>query len=80
MKKERYLISLEKTNEILSRSNYWNEVVKRPSGGSTNVTEVLWSELREVTNSLGLATLWILEDYALDLERRNNEITNPPTI
>ena len=77
MDKKRYLISLDKMSEILSRATYWNEVVKRPSGGTTNVNEVLWSELREVVQSLGLSVLWILEDYATDLKRRDDETNNP---
>ena len=73
---ERYTISLEKMNEILSRANYWNEVNHRREG---NTTEILYSELREVVASLGLSTLWILEDWAKDLRRRDEEVNNIKT-
>jgi len=69
---DRTILSKEKVNEILGRAEYWREVNGRDSGGSTNVSEVLWSELREVVNSLGLSTLWILETYA----KENKELLN----
>ena len=58
------LLTPEKINEVLGRANYWHEVNSRDSNGSTNIGEVLASELHEVVRSLGFSILWILEEYA----------------
>ena len=66
-----YQLEEKKINEILSRANYWNEVNNRnrDSGGSTNISQVLRSELNDVVNSLGFSVLWILEDWAKEVKK-----------
>ena len=56
----KYLLSQKQINEILSRARYWDEVKQREHG----VSEILWHELQETTNSIGLPILWVLKEYA----------------
>lgn len=63
------ILSEEKIDEILSRSVYWNEIVDREES-SFVATTMLRDEVVEITRSLGVKTLWILEKYAKECKNR----------
>lgn len=63
---DKIVISQEKIDEILSRSVYWDEIVKREE---SNVGAMLWHEMVEITHSLGIDTLWILKEYAKEYKK-----------
>lgn len=59
------ILSKENASEIISRSTYWDEVVKREQ----DVDMILRMELREVIQSLGIKILWVLKEYAKECKK-----------
>ncbi len=60
------LLTKEEIRRVLSKAQYWNEVIKRENQGN-----ILQAELMDEVRKLGVSILFILEDYA---ERSKGEI------
>jgi len=63
------ILTQKEVNEVLSRAEYWSEVVKRRE----SVRDILRGELSEVVQSLGLSVLWILKEYAKEIEETKKD-------